>query len=127
MFVSCICLYVCFTSRLAMRRTASEALLEVHCRIWRVLSDYLRLDESEEPVQWWVVPNKDCQNIPESADLADNVVQNNRSVRVVRTFLKSQSPVIRADHLRYIILEAAGRIVNDADSTLIPVNDHIPP
>lgn len=102
--IGCIVFSLAFFGYLAARIiTVSGPVAILHCNIWKILSDHLQFDEPGGSVQW-SAPRERVQRG------SDGIKGIDRSNRVFHTFLDTQYPVVRADRLRYIVLDTDGGI-----------------
>ena len=98
-------------------------------KIWQIFFGYTPLDDLKDLVYQWPTKNQDSSYTLVSNAGGEKIVRNYYSDRpdILEPFLELQVPVLRADFLRYMILESEGGFYSDLDTVPEhPISEWIP-
>ena len=98
-------------------------------KLWQTFFNYSPFDRLGESVQSWILQHRDFHYTLVSSEGADNfarIFYSNRPM-IRDTFLETKHHILRADLLRYMLLESEGGVYSDVDTTLLrPFTEWIP-
>ena len=104
-------------------------LTHIPAKIWQVLLGPNKYERLEESVQSWVLHNRNMEYTLLNDEGAMDFVRYHYAGRthILNTFLDLRVHVLRADLLRYMILESQGGVYSDIDApALKPISKWVP-